>query len=72
MLAKPVMDRCVFCGATVTVDELVPLLNDEEAWRRIATEHHRDCEWVRTRAGRRSGKFHAGNKPHTRRQKKGH
>ena len=54
MADEPVKDRCLFCDAIVTIDDDVPLLDDEEAWRRIAAEHDDHCEWVRTRAGRRA------------------
>ncbi len=52
MADEPVKDRCVFCDAIVSIDDEVPRLDDEDAWRRIASEHRRDCQWVRTRAGR--------------------
>ncbi len=52
MADEPVKDRCVFCDAIVSIDDEVPRLDDEDAWRRIASEHRRDCDWVRTRAGR--------------------
>ena len=52
MADEPVKARCIFCGATVTIDEEIPLVSDEDAWRRMAEQHQRDCRWVRTRAGR--------------------
>ena len=52
MADEPVKDRCIFCDAIVSIDDEVPRLDDEDAWRHIASEHRRDCECVRTRAGR--------------------
>lgn len=44
--------ECMYCLQIVTSGE-VPDVYDDEAWERIAREHHPGCEWVNTRAHRR-------------------
>ena len=47
-------NRCIYCGAAIesSAIELVPDVDDVEAWLALATQHNSDCEWVRTRAHR--------------------
>lgn len=49
---EPAREGCVYCGRLVRVGE-PSAVNDDAAWRELAGEHHRDCEWVLTRAHRR-------------------
>lgn len=44
---------CAYCGRTIRGgDDVVPAVDDDEAWAEIAKAHAGDCEWVRTRAHR--------------------
>ena len=47
-------NRCIYCGAAIesSAIELVPDVDDVEAWLALATHHESDCEWVCTRAHR--------------------
>lgn len=44
--------ECAYCLADVRAGVAIPALDDEGAWRALATEHQPGCEWIETRAHR--------------------
>lgn len=46
--------HCFYCHLDMDTDgELVPEVDDEAEWTRLAAQHHLDCEWIQSRAHRR-------------------
>lgn len=52
--ASAAAEPCVYCDASIgnPAALTIPAVDDDEGWKRMACEHHPDCEWVRTRAHR--------------------
>lgn len=46
------LTECAYCNRTVSDGDLVPAVDDDEEWTRLATDHAPDCEWIVTRAHR--------------------
>lgn len=45
--------ECAYCNAEVASEfDIVPEIDDDEAWRELAQYHSTQCEWVLTRAHR--------------------
>lgn len=53
---SPRLVACAYCGEHVTAAdaEEVPAEGDDDAWARLAPQHLSGCEWIATRAHRRS------------------
>lgn len=47
-------DPCAYCDAPIPADDaaIVPAIDDDAEWSRIARSHKTDCEWIETRAHR--------------------
>ena len=43
---------CVYCDREVSDVTIVPVVDDDETWEKLASEHQEWCEWVQTRAHR--------------------
>lgn len=46
--------ECAYCGMEHTQEDekIVPAIDNDEEWARLAKQHAPDCEWIRTRAHR--------------------
>jgi hypothetical protein len=51
--------ECAYCGRDVTPGSSVPDLSDDAAWAELAPTHASNCEWIQTRAHRRSTEVEA-------------
>lgn len=47
---------CAYCGRSIPAEdeELVPAVDDDDEWGRLAVDHDADCEWVVSRSFRRA------------------
>ena len=43
------MDFCSYCDATISCDETIPPVDDDETWATIALTHMEGCVWIATR-----------------------
>jgi hypothetical protein len=48
--------ECLYCNKLIDADleSDVPAVDDDDAWQALAREHDVDCEWIETRAHRRT------------------
>ncbi len=47
-----VKKTCIYCGHQVIDATIVPGLDDDAYWAKLAKEHTPDCEWINTKAHR--------------------
>lgn len=47
---------CAYCGRSIPAEdeELVPAVDDDDEWQRLAVDHDPDCEWIVSRSFRRA------------------
>ncbi len=44
--------ECLYCGAEVLEDDIIPDVSHDDEWRRLEDAHFAGCEWIETRAHR--------------------